>query len=78
MKKASPRETVWIFEKSELPEAYKGKNLEDKRHLQRIPIHKQEEIIRLSKLGKSRPEIARAVGVSKQTVYAYQKLYGLL
>ncbi|MHA1773400.1 MAG: helix-turn-helix domain-containing protein [Candidatus Heimdallarchaeota archaeon] len=78
MRKASPRETVWTFEQSELPKAYKGKNLENRRNLQRIPIQKQEEIVRLTKQGKSRPYIAKAVGVSKQTVYAYQRLYNLL
>jgi len=78
LRKATPKETVWTFEKSKLPKVYEGKDLENKRNLQRISTEKQKEIIRLTKLQKSRPQIANVVGVSKQTVYTYQQLHKLL
>jgi len=43
-----------------------------------IRVEQVEQIIRLTEQGKFRGDIARAVGVSRQTVYNYQKLFGLV
>ena len=78
MRRASPEETVWVFEKSKLTKSYNGKNLEDKRNLQKIPPEMEKEIIRLTKEGKSRPDISRITNTCQATVYYYQKQYGLV
>jgi len=78
LKKATPKETVWTFEKSELPKSYDGKNLEDKRNLQKITPETERMIVKLTKEGKNRPDIASENKICQATVYYYQKLYGLV
>lgn len=78
LRNASPEEAVWVFEKNKLPKSYNGKDLGDKRNLQKIPPEMEKEIIRLSKEGKSRPEISRLTSTCQATVYYYQKHYGLV
>jgi hypothetical protein len=64
---------IWLMEKSQLPRT-------QGRPLARfdLPNEKIKEIITLSLDGKTRSEIAEAVGCSKKTVFNHQKIAGLI
>ena len=75
LKKSTPDETVWIFEKSKLPKTING-NTEKKevmkKILNRIEPNKIKKLIEMTKTGSSRPDIAKKLNISKSTVYNYQ------
>lgn len=74
LKKATPKEVTWVFEKSKLPSPKK-----QERSLHRIPLRKENAIIRLTKEGKlSRRGIAKELGCSSSTVFIYQREHGLI
>ncbi|RLJ03626.1 MAG: hypothetical protein DRP11_00075 [Candidatus Aenigmatarchaeota archaeon] len=82
MKKPNPGESIWIFEKSELPKAKKLLDMLNSVRRRGSPIQITQQqldtIIKMSEAGASRPQIMRATNLSKSCVYHYQRLLGFV
>jgi len=82
MKRTSPKDPIWAFEKSELPKAKKILEMLNSIKRRGSPIQINQEqldtIIKMSKAGKSRPRIMEKTNLSRSCVYHYQRLLDLI